>query len=114
MTKQPVTRTLETTVYKSIGEYEKARKSLKNALAIKKEIGDRSGEATCYVRLGTVYQSVAEYEKTREHFEKALLIKKEIGDRRGEATCYGNLETCINHLQNMRRLENISRKHLRS
>ena len=44
---------------------------LKNALAIKKEIGHRNGEATCCGDLGTVYKSLGEYEKAREHLEKA-------------------------------------------
>ena len=78
-------------VYRSVGEYEKAREHLEKSLVIKKEIGDRNGEADCYTNLGNVYRSVGEYEKAREHLEKSLVIKKEIGDRNGEADCYTNL-----------------------
>ena len=74
-----------------VAEYDKARDHLEKALVIKKEVGDRNGEALCYLNLGTVYQLVGEYDKAREHIEKCLAMKKEMGDRDGEAGCYGNL-----------------------
>ena len=80
-------------MYHSLGEYAKAEEYLNNALAMKKEIGDRKGEATCYGNLGTVYHSLGEYAKAEEYLNNALAMKKEIGDRKGEATCYGNLGT---------------------
>ena len=58
---------------------------------IRREIGDRNGEASCYGSLGNVYTSVGEYDKAREHFQKSLVIMKEIGDRNGEACCYTSL-----------------------
>ena len=78
-------------VYTSVGEYDEAREHLDKALAIKKEISDRNGEADCYMRFGTMHLSVDEYGNAREHFEKSLEIRKEIGDRTGEADCYGML-----------------------
>ena len=75
----------------SQSKYAEARELYEKSLAIIKEIGDRNGEANCYLNLGAVYQSVGEYDKAREHLEKSLVIKKEIGDKNGEASCYGNL-----------------------
>ena len=72
---------------------------------IKKEIGDRNGEATCYTSLGNVYTSVGQYEKAREHLEKSLVINKEIGDRNGEADCYtslGNVYTSVGQYEKAR------------
>ncbi|XP_078354224.1 tetratricopeptide repeat protein 28-like isoform X1 [Oculina patagonica] len=63
------------------------------ALAIRKEIGDRDGIASCYGNLGAVFGCVGEYDKAKEYHEKALAIKKETGDRNGEACCYRNLGT---------------------
>ncbi|XP_078354232.1 tetratricopeptide repeat protein 28-like [Oculina patagonica] len=60
-------------------------------LMIKKEIGDKNGEAWCYVNLGNVLISLGEYEKAKEYLEVALVIEKEIGDRQGIALCYGNI-----------------------
>ena len=82
-------------VYISVAEYDKAREYLEKSLAIKKEIGDRNGEANCYLHLGNVYRSFLEYDKKREYVEKSLAIKKEIGDRNGEASCYLSPWTCV-------------------
>ena len=69
----------------------KAEEYLHKALTIKKEIGDRNGEATCYENLGAVFLSVGEYAKAEEYLHKALTINTEIGERNREATCYENL-----------------------
>ena len=58
---------------------------------IRKEIGDKGGEASSYGNLGTVFQSLGEYVKADEYLQKALVITKEIGDKTNEASCYGNL-----------------------
>jgi tetratricopeptide (TPR) repeat protein len=80
-------------VYYSLGEYQKAIEFHQQSLAIKREIGDRGGEATSYNNLGTVYYSLGEYQKAIEFHQQSLAIKREIGDRGGEATSYNNLGT---------------------
>ena len=60
---------------------------------IRKEIGDKKGEASDYGYLGTVFKSVGQYNKAEEYLQKALVIRKEIGDKQGEAADYGNLGT---------------------
>ena len=72
---------------------QKAEEYQRKALAIRKETGDKHGEAACYGNLGSASQSLGEYGKAEEYQTKALPIRKEIGDREGEATCYGNLGT---------------------
>ena len=80
-------------MFRSLGEYEKAKEYLEKALAIKIQIGDKNGEASSYGNLGTVFQSLGEYEKAKEYLEKALAITIQIGDKNGEASSYGNLGT---------------------
>ena len=65
---------------------------------IRKEIGDKQGEASSYGNLGTVFQSLGEYVKAEEYQQKALVITKEIGDKTNEASCYGNLGTVFKSL----------------
>ena len=60
---------------------------------IRKEIGDKEGEATDYGNLGSVSKSVGEYTKAEEYLQKALEITKEISDKEGEASSYANLGT---------------------
>ena len=76
-----------------LGENLKAKEYVGRALAITTEIGDRSGEESCYVNLGVLLQSLGQYDKAKEYLQKALVITTEIGDRKGEASCYGNLGT---------------------
>ena len=72
----------------SLKEYGKAETYHKNALAIRKESGNKQGEATCYGNLGNTYCSFGKYENAETYQEKALVILKEIGDKRGEVECY--------------------------
>ena len=82
-------------VFRSLGDYNKAKEYLERALAIRIEIGDRAGEAADYGNLGTVFQSLGEYDKAKEYLEKALSTGIEIGDRAKEAATYGNLGTVL-------------------
>ncbi|NCR03153.1 MAG: tetratricopeptide repeat protein [Microcystis aeruginosa LG13-03] len=77
--------------YTSLGEYQKAIEFHQQSLAIKREIGDRGGEAKSYNNLGSVYYSLVEYQKALEFYQQSLAILREIGDRGGEATSYNNL-----------------------
>ncbi|XP_073238630.1 uncharacterized protein [Porites lutea] len=79
------------TLYYRKREYNEAEAFLKRALTIKTEIGDKDGEASCYINLGAVFQSVREYAEAEEYLHKALTIKIEIGNKHGEALCYLNL-----------------------
>ena len=57
-------------MFRSLGQYEKAREYQEKALAVKIGIGDRDGEATSYANLGTLFQSLGQYDKVREYQEK--------------------------------------------
>ena len=58
---------------------------------IRKEIGDKQGEATAYGNLGNVFLSVGQYAKAEEYVQKALTIYEEIGDKSGVGASYLNL-----------------------
>ncbi|XP_078372299.1 tetratricopeptide repeat protein 28-like [Oculina patagonica] len=80
-------------VFRSTGEYVKAKEYHEKALPLMKELGDRNGEAKCYVNLGKVFRSIGDYVKAKEYLEKVLPLMKELGDRNGEANCYLTLAT---------------------
>ena len=67
-------------------------------IVITTEIGDREGETTVYVNLGTVFQSLGQCDKPIEYLQKAVVITTEIGNREGEATVYVNLGTVFQSL----------------
>ena len=59
----------------------RATEHLEKLLAIKKQIGDRDGEATCYGQLAVAYRSVGRYPKANQYNKEALVIASETGDR---------------------------------
>jgi tetratricopeptide (TPR) repeat protein len=61
------------------------------SLAIKREIGDRRGEAASLVQLGLAYSLRRQYQKAIECSQQSLAINREIDDRQGEAGSLGNL-----------------------
>ena len=85
-------------MFNCLGEYVKAKKYCKKALAISREIGDRATEGARHTNLGNVFSSQGEYFKAKEHYEKGLVISTEIGDKRVEGKCYGNLGTMFHSL----------------
>ena len=71
-------------MFHCVGECAKAEEYLQKALTMKTEIGDKNGEASCYINLGNVFHSVGEYANAEEYLQKALTIKTEISEKRGE------------------------------
>ncbi|MEL7522048.1 MAG: tetratricopeptide repeat protein, partial [Cyanobacteria bacterium J06553_1] len=77
--------------YDSLGQYERAIDLQQQSLIIKREIGDRNGEADSLCNLGNAYKSLGQYERAIDFHQQSLIIKREIGDRKGEAASLGNL-----------------------
>jgi tetratricopeptide (TPR) repeat protein len=61
------------------------------APSLRREIGDRQGEAISLGNLGTAYQSLGPCQRAIEFHQQSLEIAREIGDRLGVATSYFNL-----------------------
>ena len=60
--------------YQSLGEYGKAIEYQQQSLEIKREIGDRNGEAISLLNLGLAYAKIDEHWKSRDHFEWAKAL----------------------------------------
>jgi tetratricopeptide (TPR) repeat protein len=68
-----------------LGDYPRAIDFQQQSLAIKREIGDRNGEAASLCNLGTAYHSLGDYPRAIDFHQQSLAIQREIGDRNGEA-----------------------------
>ncbi len=77
-----------------LAEVGRAIEYYEKALAISREIGDRTGEGNRLGNLGTAYKYMGQANKEIECCKQALVIHKEIGDRRGEGIDFGNLGGC--------------------
>ena len=62
-----------------------------DALAIRREIGDRAGEGTTLNNISQIYDSWGRYEEALKTLEQSLAISREIGDRAGEGVTLNNI-----------------------
>jgi len=67
-----------------LGQYQRAIEFHQQSLDIKREIGDRGGEANSLGSLGIAYARLKQYGKAIDLQEQCLAIRCEIGDRHGE------------------------------
>ena len=82
---------------------------LQQALAIWRELGERSWVANSLFRIGLAYRDLSQYQKARDSFEQALSIYQELRNRAGEGSTlyqigasYGGLgrsEKSVEYLQ---------------
>ena len=92
--------------YRSLGRVGEAIRCYEQALAIAREIGNRSGEGTWLGNLANCYSTLGQTRRAIELYEQALAIAREIGDRSGEGTRLGNLAICYASLgQTQRAIE---------
>lgn len=67
------------------GRLDEAQEHLERALDLRRESGDRQGEAVTLSSLGTVHLLRQDYAVGEQRFEEAQAIYREIGDPQGEA-----------------------------
>ena len=73
------------------GSYDEALDWYRKSLAIKEELGDRSGMARSYHQLGNVSYLRGSYDEALDWYRKSLAIKEELGNRSGMAISYHQL-----------------------
>jgi predicted ATPase/class 3 adenylate cyclase len=73
------------------GDYLAARGRHEESLAIKRELGDRSGVASSLLNLGNVVHGQGDFASARALLEESLAIRRELGDRGGIAWSLNNL-----------------------
>ncbi|MBI3159877.1 MAG: tetratricopeptide repeat protein [Chloroflexi bacterium] len=78
-------------VYQATGQMAKALALYEQALPIRREVGDRAGEAVTLNNLAGVYDATGQMAKALALYEQALPIQREVGDRAGEAATLNNL-----------------------
>ena len=66
-------------------------KYYEQALPIRRQVGDRAGEAATLSNIGVVYNSIGQLQQALKYHEQALPIRRQVGDRAGEATTLYNI-----------------------
>ena len=86
------------TIHLKHAESSGSEEFFRKELAIRKQTGDKHGEAAANENLAAIYQSRGEYSNAKECLIRALVIREEIGDKKGEAASYGNLGSVFQSL----------------
>jgi tetratricopeptide (TPR) repeat protein len=66
-------------IYMKKGEFDEAYKNMDTALLIRKELNDKSGEASSYRMLGLLYKSQQNYEKALYNFYNGYSLAASVG-----------------------------------
>jgi tetratricopeptide (TPR) repeat protein len=78
-------------VYGGLGEPQRALEYFGQALPMRREVGDRAGEAVTLNNIGAVYDGLGEPRRALEYYGQALPIAREVGGRAGEAATRYNV-----------------------
>jgi CHAT domain-containing protein/Tfp pilus assembly protein PilF len=81
----------------------RAIEKYQEALAIRRALGDRSGEAEALLQIGDAYNTLGDYRKSLEFWEQALPLKQGLGDRRGAADLLASMSGAYNNLGERRK-----------
>ena len=68
-----------------MGDRQRALEYYGLALPIRREVGDRAGEATTLNNIGAVYDGLGDRGRALEYYGLALPIRREVGDRAGRS-----------------------------
>ncbi|MDT9196700.1 tetratricopeptide repeat protein [Limnospira sp. PMC 1042.18] len=83
-----------------MGNQTEALNYFNQALPIRREVGDRSGEATTLTNIGLVYNALGNRTEALNYYNQALSMRRDVGDRSGEATTLNNIGLVYNALGN--------------
>ncbi|NES87558.1 MAG: CHAT domain-containing protein, partial [Moorea sp. SIO2B7] len=70
----------------------------RDGFSIKREIGNRAGEAITLNNIGRVYDDLGEKQRALEYLQQALPLNRAVGDRTGEATTLNNIGRVYDNL----------------
>lgn len=77
--------------YRDLDRPKEALRRCEEALAIRRELGDKGGEGETLSTIGWILRSLGQVDEALEHYEKARALLHEVGNRQGEYTALSNL-----------------------
>ncbi|MEA5418020.1 tetratricopeptide repeat protein [Spirulina sp. CCNP1310] len=99
--------------YDSLGNYTQSIKYQEFSLEIKRQTGNKLGEANSLSDLGNSYDSLGNYEKAIDYHKKSLLIARELNDERGESAALGNTGNAYYTLGKLHKAIDLHEQHLK-
>ncbi|MGB3535671.1 MAG: CHAT domain-containing tetratricopeptide repeat protein, partial [Microcoleaceae cyanobacterium] len=78
-------------VYHALGDSQTALDFYNQSLRLRREVGDKAGEATTLNNIGAVYDALGDKQQALEKYNQSLPLRREVGDKAGEATTLNNI-----------------------
>jgi tetratricopeptide (TPR) repeat protein len=78
-------------VYDALGDKEEALRFYNLALPLRRQTGDKGGEARTLNNIGRVYDDLGDKEEALRFYNLALPLSRQTGDKGGEATTLNNI-----------------------
>ncbi|MCB0034086.1 MAG: tetratricopeptide repeat protein, partial [Anaerolineales bacterium] len=78
-------------IYGARGDYDTALSYLQQSLAIRQQIGDKSGEGTTLNNISQIYHARGDTNTALSYLQQSLAIQQQIGDKYGEGTTLNNI-----------------------
>ena len=69
----------------NLGDWKQALAYFRQALPIRREVGDRAGEADTLTTIGLALDNLGDWQQALTYYQQAIPIWREVGDRAGEA-----------------------------
>ncbi|KAB8320038.1 CHAT domain-containing protein, partial [Tolypothrix campylonemoides VB511288] len=78
-------------VYSDLGDKQSALKYLNSALPLRKQVGDKAGEARTLNNIGKVYSDLGDKQSALKYYNSSVPLMKQVGNKAGEATTLNNI-----------------------
>ncbi len=74
-----------------LGDKTQALAFYEQALPLRRQVGDKAGEATTLNNIGGVHSALGDKTQALAFYEQALPLRRQVGDKAGEATTLNNI-----------------------
>ena len=78
-------------MYSALGEKQQALAYYEQALPLRRQVGDKGGEATTLNNLGRRVYRPGRKQQALQYYEQALPLRRQVGDRGGESVTRYNI-----------------------
>jgi CHAT domain-containing protein/tetratricopeptide (TPR) repeat protein len=70
----------------------------KQALPLRRQVGDKAGEATTLSNIGSVYSNLGDKQQALNYYNQSLPLTRQVGDKAGEAITLNNIGLVYSNL----------------
>jgi CHAT domain-containing protein/Tfp pilus assembly protein PilF len=78
-------------IYDLLGDKQQALEFYNQSLPLRRQVGDKAGEAVTLTNIGLVYSDLGDSQTALDYYNQSLPLTRQVGDKAGEATTLNNI-----------------------